>query len=53
MFTRRDGEKFPQEREEQSLLRTEHLPGTNDLLILTRLFASNDDRDDNFSQNQD
>jgi hypothetical protein len=35
MFTRREREGCPQEKEQQSLLRTEHIPG-NDLLILTR-----------------
>jgi hypothetical protein len=37
MFTRRHGENFPQEKKEQSLLRTDHSSGNNDLFILNRL----------------
>jgi hypothetical protein len=33
----RDGEKCPQGKEPHSLLKIRHLPGNNELLILTRL----------------
>jgi hypothetical protein len=46
IFTRKDGE---QEKEQQSLLRTYHLPGNSDVLIQTRLLPSSDDSHNNFS----
>jgi hypothetical protein len=50
IFIRRDGGNHPQGKEQWSLLRTDHPPGNDDLLILTRLLLSSDDSDDNFSK---
>jgi hypothetical protein len=50
MFTKKNGGNCPQEKEQQSLHRSDHLQGSNDLLILTSLLPSSDDRDSNFLQ---
>jgi hypothetical protein len=40
IFTRRDGENGSQRREEQSLLRTGHLPGNNEVAAMTEIMTA-------------
>jgi hypothetical protein len=49
-LSRRNDGNCPQGKEQWSLLRTDHPPGKDDLLILTRLLLSSDDSDNNFSR---
>jgi hypothetical protein len=49
IFTRRELRNGFQEKEQQCIHSTDHPPGNNDLLILTRLLPSNDDSHNNFS----
>jgi hypothetical protein len=48
IFTMMDGGNCPQEKGQQGLCRTDHQPGNNDTLILTRLLLPGDDSE-NFS----
>jgi methionyl-tRNA formyltransferase len=48
MFTRGDGKNYHPGREQQSLGSADHLPGNNDLFILSRLLPSSDDSNNNF-----
>jgi hypothetical protein len=48
IFTKRDRENCPQEKEQQSLLRTAYPPGKNGLLILTRLLPSSEHSNTHF-----
>jgi hypothetical protein len=50
IFIRRDGGNCPQGKQEQSLLRSDHLAGSSDSHILTRLLPSSDGSNDNFSR---